>query len=379
MAPGPARVSGLRARAADLLRGQRLMRGLFMAFGICMFLLMVSVKQTYDSEFGWGQDGFDEGYWSDDCSGDSNARKELCNSEIERLNALKKEVEAGEGGSPWAQTLRSHRALLQMWIDFAGNSGKKVDKLAVIVPYRGDEDRARRFLERLLPSLDKQPMKYTVFFFEQTGTTYFNYGGLFNTALHNLLNSDYAYYVFHEMDIVPVKDAPCLIKALPEKVFHVTPGGIHPREGADKYFGGVVVVSRETLIRVNGFPTDGWGLPYHWPLFKQKLDVHGLWPAERPKLDSSKYTGPYYETFDGYPTPVRRPEGPLKGVDRVKGLGETRYWLSNLQPFIMGSIRYSVQLLCDDDRTPWCRPAGAARDEEKDQQKQQKQPGPGRR
>lgn len=133
----------------------------------------------------------------------------------------------------------------------------KDKKLAVIVPYRDRAEALNKLIPTLKNVLSKQVKNFEIFVVEQNDDKLFNKGLLNNVAF--LLNSDFDYYCFHDVDLIPeIADY-----SYPETPVHMSTycSQFNYIKNPDATMGGVIVFKKEHFEAANGYPNDyiGWG------------------------------------------------------------------------------------------------------------------------
>lgn len=124
------------------------------------------------------------------------------------------------------------------------------DKMAIIVPYR---DRLQH-LNKFMPYM-KARFKADIFVIEQVAGKPFNRGKLLNIGF--IEAPCYDYYALHDVDMLPVQSNytkpvnPTLLATKVQQFGYKLP--------FPEYFGGVVLISKEHMIKCNGYHNEFWG------------------------------------------------------------------------------------------------------------------------
>ncbi|XP_050049401.2 beta-1,4-N-acetylgalactosaminyltransferase bre-4-like isoform X1 [Dermacentor andersoni] len=132
-------------------------------------------------------------------------------------------------------------------------------RLAILIPYRNREEHLKIFIYNIHRVLARQQIDYGVFVIEQGDNKEFNRAKLLNigfvesTALY-----DYQCFVFHDIDLVPVDDRN--VYTCPQQPRHMSVR-IDEKSGVPYVlmFGGVSALSKELMLRVNGYSNVYWG------------------------------------------------------------------------------------------------------------------------
>jgi len=142
----------------------------------------------------------------------------------------------------------------------------RLNKLAVIVPFRHRD----KHLDQLAPILNKilkaQGINFKLFIIEQADDGQpFNRGMVCNIGF-DLTKNDFACFCFHDVDMVPrVAEYGGLNQPVLLSNHRVHQEGADDYDVEDNYFGGVVLFLKEHYMRVNGFSNNyrGWGSEDH--------------------------------------------------------------------------------------------------------------------
>ena len=130
-------------------------------------------------------------------------------------------------------------------------------KLCIIIPYRDRKSAFDRIIPELTEYVSKQVKNFKLCVIEQNDNKPFNKGLLNNLGF--LLNPDFDYYCFHDVDLIPQFSD----YSYPEMPSHLSS---HCSQFGyvnipDKIMGGVITFRKEHFIKVNGYPCSyyGWG------------------------------------------------------------------------------------------------------------------------
>ncbi|KAA0196546.1 Beta 14 galactosyltransferase 7 [Fasciolopsis buskii] len=153
--------------------------------------------------------------------------------------------------------------------------------LAVIIPYRDRKNELHLLLPHLHRFLVRQKVGHSFFVVNQVDEFRFNRGALLNAGFIEsseiekdnriILSSHYPdgdkhffrssdYVALHDVDLLPLD--PNIRYTWPgrEGPYHPIPAPFHPRYyWYAKYFGGVLIITREQFARVNGMSNSFWG------------------------------------------------------------------------------------------------------------------------
>uniref|UniRef100_A0A131XKT1 Beta-1,4-N-acetylgalactosaminyltransferase n=1 Tax=Hyalomma excavatum TaxID=257692 RepID=A0A131XKT1_9ACAR len=132
-------------------------------------------------------------------------------------------------------------------------------RVAILVPYRNRAEHLKIFIYNIHRVLARQQIDYGVFVIEQGDDKEFNRAKLFNVGyLESTALYDYQCFVFHDIDLVPVDDRN--VYTCPQQPRHMSVR-IDSRSGVPYVlmFGGVSALSKELMLRVNGYSNLYWG------------------------------------------------------------------------------------------------------------------------
>jgi len=152
------------------------------------------------------------------------------------------------------------------------------DKFAIIVPYR---DRLQH-LNKFVPYMRAMFPNADIFVIEQAAGKPFNRGKLLNIGV---LQSDADYYALHDVDMLPVKsdysypEYPTLLATQAQQFGYKMPFA--------EYFGGVVLISREDMLKVNGYHNEFWSWGAEDNNFRDRVIASGLHVASRQCIYNS--------------------------------------------------------------------------------------------
>ena len=139
---------------------------------------------------------------------------------------------------------------------------KSAVSIAILIPYRNRKSHLEQFIHHFNSLLIPKGYKMDVFIIEQNNDDKFNRGLLLNIGyLLGNKRMPYDRYIFHDVDLYPDQSIFDLyFSCLQYNIHFIAPKKEHKYEQAS-YLGGVVGVSGQTVVRINGFPNNffGWG------------------------------------------------------------------------------------------------------------------------
>ncbi|XP_071113251.1 beta-1,4-N-acetylgalactosaminyltransferase bre-4-like [Haliotis cracherodii] len=139
---------------------------------------------------------------------------------------------------------------------------KSRHRVAIIVPFRDRESHLKILLKNLLPMLERQQLDYGIYVVEMAMPTTFNRAVLMNIGYKEALKDyDFQCFIFHDVDHIPENDL---------NLYNCQRSPSHLAVSVDKNnyklpypgaFGGVVALTKEHVIKVNGWSNMyfGWG------------------------------------------------------------------------------------------------------------------------
>ncbi len=135
-------------------------------------------------------------------------------------------------------------------------SFQKNAKVAIIIPYRNREKHLEEFTKYF------QNENFDVYVIEQMDNQKFNRGLLLNAGFHIASEKkDYDYYIFHDVDSLPNEDLLQSYYYNGSKIIHYASPYLGYKYTFGDFFGGIVGMTKETFIKINGYPNNfyGWG------------------------------------------------------------------------------------------------------------------------
>ena len=133
----------------------------------------------------------------------------------------------------------------------------KFNKLGVCVPYRNRQSHLNQFLPNIIDYLTSKNINFRIYIVNQEDEKPLNRGALKNIAAKYALEDGCDYVAFHDIDML-VEDADYSYVKIPTRIATE----FRPMAGKydyKKYFGGVVLLNREHLVKTNGYSNEYWG------------------------------------------------------------------------------------------------------------------------
>ncbi|KAF7490342.1 Beta-1, 4-galactosyltransferase 7 [Sarcoptes scabiei] len=136
----------------------------------------------------------------------------------------------------------------------------KVNRLAVIIPFRERFNQLLQFIPHMSAFLRKQNISHQFFVINQVDNYRFNRGALINVGFLIARNRS-TYIAMHDVDLLPLNEQ--LSYRFPsDGPFHISAPHLHPKYNYRTYVGGILLMQNEHFQLVNGFSNRyfGWGL-----------------------------------------------------------------------------------------------------------------------
>lgn len=122
----------------------------------------------------------------------------------------------------------------------------------IIIPYRNREQHLRYFIENTVPLFEKHLPNSKVVVVEQNEGKTFNRGKLLNVGFKEYENKT-KYFITQDVDINPSEN---IVKNVYTNINHPI---YRIYSAHNSSLGGIVKLSYDTVISVNGFPSNIWG------------------------------------------------------------------------------------------------------------------------
>jgi hypothetical protein len=191
--------------------------------------------------------------------------------------------------------------------------------IALLIPYRNRVAHLNQFIAHFNSLVVPNDCKMDIFIIEQNNDDKFNRGLLLNIG-YLLASKRMAYdrYIFHDVDLFPDQNIFDLyFTCLPYNIHFIIPKTEH-KYVQENYLGGVVGVSGQTIVKINGFPNNFFGWGGEDDAFYNRLALTGQDVIYRP-------------AFGGYDVPPHDPPTQLEynTVKQQNVLGDFLQWRFN--------------------------------------------------
>jgi len=150
-------------------------------------------------------------------------------------------------------------------------------RVAIIIPYRDREEHLRTLLHNLHPILKRQQIDYTIFVVEEIPDVKFNRAKLMNVGFVEALRTyDFQCFIFHDVDLIPEDDRN-LYTCPTDQPRHmsVAVSTLNYRLPYRDIFGGVSALTKDMMVKVNGFSNEFWGWGAEDDDMANRIKYHG--------------------------------------------------------------------------------------------------------
>ncbi|XP_071024766.1 beta-1,4-galactosyltransferase 1-like isoform X1 [Oncorhynchus clarkii lewisi] len=157
-------------------------------------------------------------------------------------------------------TVRKENPRLQEGGRYKPHDCVALQKVALIIPFRLRDEHLKFWLYYLHPILQRQQLDYGVYVINQDGDNTFNRAKLMNIGYAEALKEyDYDCFVFSDVDIIPMDDRNTYKCFRQPRHLSVSMDKYGFKLPYNQYFGGVSSLSKEQIMKINGFPNNYWG------------------------------------------------------------------------------------------------------------------------
>ncbi|XP_063048872.1 beta-1,4-galactosyltransferase 1-like isoform X2 [Engraulis encrasicolus] len=153
-----------------------------------------------------------------------------------------------------------------------------IQKVAIVIPFRHREQHLKFWLYYVHPFLQRQQLDYGVYVVNQDGENKFNRAKLMNVGFTEALKEyDYDCFVFSDVDIIPLDDRNTYRCFKQPRHLAVSMNKFHFGLPYRTYVGGVLALSKEQYMKINGFPNNYWGWGGEDDDMYKRLRIRGMW------------------------------------------------------------------------------------------------------
>ncbi|XP_034146985.1 beta-1,4-galactosyltransferase 1-like [Esox lucius] len=158
------------------------------------------------------------------------------------------------------EAVREENPNLQVGGRYKPDNCIALQKVAVIIPFHNREEHLQFWLHYLHPFLQRQQLDYGVYVINQDGESMFNRAKLMNIGYTEALKEyDYDCFVFSDVDLIPMDDRNTYRCFSQPRHLSVSMDKFAFKLPYSQYFGGVCSLSKEQILKINGFPNTYWG------------------------------------------------------------------------------------------------------------------------
>jgi hypothetical protein len=157
----------------------------------------------------------------------------------------------------------------------------------IIVPYRDNAEQERSHqLKRFVSHIHRYHPDWNVLIIEQSDDgRKFNRGALLNIGARFSLSD---HIIFHDVDLLPLKKIVPYYTAFPENPIHIGKAWTEKYDSPN-FLGGVLSISKDDLVHMNGFPNNFWGWGGEDDAFRNRLKAKKI-DVFQPTLRGEGFT-----------------------------------------------------------------------------------------
>ncbi|KAF2366320.1 Galactosyltransferase C-terminal [Trinorchestia longiramus] len=230
--------------------------------------------------------------------------------------------------------------------------------MAVLVPLRDRFEELQELVIHLSKFLMIQRVKHHIFVVNQVDSFRFNRASLLNVGFLEAGHS-YDYVALHDVDLLPMTQE--LSYRYPSSgPMHLAAPHIHPRYHYPAFIGGVLLLTREQFLLVNGLSNRYWGWGLEDDELYGRLKDSQL-TVQRPGNLSTGTTSfrHIHDRKVRHRDEIRCYDQHLltRRRDRQTGLNTLNYYLMSRRKLSIEGAHVTVlnvALQCDEKETPWC-------------------------
>jgi predicted glycosyltransferase involved in capsule biosynthesis len=131
-------------------------------------------------------------------------------------------------------------------------------KLGICIPYRNRKEHLDILIPKLSAHLDSKGIEHAFYVAHQNDDKLFNRGAMKNIAAKHAFEDGCDYIAWHDVDMLPSEE--CDYSYPEEHPIHIATQLSKYNYGMSypEYFGGVVLFTKEQVIKTNGYSNDYW-------------------------------------------------------------------------------------------------------------------------
>jgi hypothetical protein len=132
-------------------------------------------------------------------------------------------------------------------------------KLGICIPYRNRKEHIEELIPRLTEHLNNKGIPHKFYVGHQVDDKLFNRGAMKNIAAYHAFEDGCDYIAWHDVDMIP-HDENCDYSYPGENPVHIATklSKYEYKLGYEQYFGGVVLFTKDQVLKTNGYSNDYW-------------------------------------------------------------------------------------------------------------------------
>jgi hypothetical protein len=189
--------------------------------------------------------------------------------------------------------------------------------IAIIIPHRNRIEHLSKFITHI-QSLDTHGNTVDIYVIDQDNMMKFNRGFMLNIGfgISHSINT-YTRYIFHDVDSYPDQSMFDYYFSHKTKLIHFASPYLGYKYNYDMFMGGVIGLSKDDYMKINGFPNTFWGWGGEDDALRYRLAIAKM-HVYRPS------TG--YFTLEDHPGPTDAEYNMLKRDNRIH---DAKSWKTN--------------------------------------------------
>lgn len=236
------------------------------------------------------------------------------------------------------------------------------NKLAVIVPFRDRFDELLRFVPHMDNFLKRQNIDFSINIINQASGLRFNRASLVNAGFTLVTQDDESvdYIVIHDVDLLPLTHELSYRYPGLGTPMHLSSPQLHPKYNYSTYAGGILLITTNDFIFINGMSNRYWGWGLEDDEFRLRMSLAGF-ILKVPENISTGRDGTFLHIHGQNrkrdTSNLHDQKASTRRLDRQTGLSNVNFTLVKKQMIHIDSSAatvYTVDLHCDRTKTPWC-------------------------
>lgn len=239
----------------------------------------------------------------------------------------------------------------------------KGNKLGIVIPFRERFDELLEFVPHIHSFLKNQDVLHEIFVINQVDQYRFNRGSLINAGFKEIMSS-YSmidYIAMHDVDLFPLNPALDYHYPPTGHVNHIAAPHLHPRYHYASFVGGILLITKEDFIQIDGLSNNywGWGLEddeFYLRLKEAKIGIHR--PGNLTTSTSNTFRHNHDRTVRKRDmTKCYNQREVTRKRDRHTGLHNVNYFVKKKHELLIDGVPtlvLDIELKCNKTLTPWC-------------------------